>query len=160
MRKFALIGAVLFLIIPFAYISASGPAYDFTGTHGFLYTKTQGTIWIFSDNSSESFSFSWFESDNYYNNVFGDLWVIGVISLILTVVTAGLAFVDTREKRSGIMLLVASVLVLFLRLSVLNNDDLSFYSTNDTLFGETKYLELPLGPLIAIVFSLLDLKEK
>ncbi|MCY3412016.1 MAG: hypothetical protein INQ03_10335 [Candidatus Heimdallarchaeota archaeon] len=160
MRKFALIGALLFLFIPFSYIQAEGPGYDVTQLLGFVYTSSEGDyLWIHNE-GSETFSTSWFEDDGYYNNAFGDFWIIGVLALVGVILSAALAFIDRKTIRSAYLLLASGILVFVLRLLVLSDNDLSFYQKNDGFFGESMYLEIPLGPVFALIFTLLEIREK
>ena len=161
MRKFALIGALVLLIVPFSYISAEGPGYDYTTSLGFFYTSSEGNFLIFDLSGSESFQTSWFDNDGYYESIFGDLWIVAIIAMVLAIVTLLLAVIDgEKQKRSAYMLIAAGLMVLLLRFLQLGNADVSFYKTSSSILGDSTYLEIPLGPILTIMLGFVDLSQK
>lgn len=161
MRKFALIGALVLLIVPFSYISAEGPGYDYTTSLGFFYTSTEGNFLIFDLSGSESFQTSWFEDNGYYENVFGDLWIIAMVALLIAIFALVFAVIDgMKQKRSIYFVVLASLLVLVLRFFQLNEADLSFYKTWTSILGDSTYLEIPLGPILAIMLGFVGMSRR
>ncbi len=161
MKKYALIGAIIFLIVPFSYIHIVGNSFEQTTFIGYVYTSSEGKFLFFEDSGTETFSFSWLEDDGYYNRVFGNMWILGVLSLLILIASVVFAILDDKKKpRSALLLIAAGIINIFLRLSVLGDDDLSFYSERSNLFGEYTYLEIPYGAIIAIIFAIFELKEK
>ena len=131
MRLFALIGAVLLLVAPFAITSWSvGENLGGTDYYGYLFYSSEGDFFGWNGEKSSSFSLEWFEDGNVFDLYFGDLAILGIITLVLIIATIALAFIDgSKSKRAPGLLIICGILLLVLRLMVLGDNDLSLYES-------------------------------
>jgi len=153
MKKFTLLGSILELVLPISIISWKVNNSDlFSGSYGLFYYNYDTIL----GNQSSSFGIDWISENGTYKDYFGDYWYMGAVILALIVVAFVLSLVDTKQKRSEILLLVSAIGLIILRLIVLDKNDLSFYESSSSIIT-TEYSEIPLAALAGIVFSIIEL---
>ena len=153
MKKFVLIGAVVELVLPFAIISweVIGNVV-FKGNYGLLYYSYEDLF----GSKTGTIAADWFTSDGVYNTYFGDLWTLGVLVLLLTLTSLGLAVVERKGRVSELLLLSSGLILILLRFFVLGDQELSFYQNSDS-FVSSSYTEIPLAGITAIIFVIISL---
>lgn len=162
MRLFSLIGIVLVLALPFAFVQDTfGNISQTTTSAGLLWITTQGEFFGFQGEDTSFFEIDWISEDGLYHVYFGQFWYVGIIIVILLLLGIFSAITGTQNKNrttAALLLLLSGIGLLVLRLLVLSDRDLSFYSSSDG-FIERTYIEIPVGFIIALVFSILDFRN-
>jgi len=165
MRLLALIGTLVVLIVPFSFISITSPNITTTVFMGFLYysQKQDVSINFFDNQKSGTFQFDWLKDGGLYHSYFDPLFAIGVLLVLVLLANIGIAVVSSKQKNArlpALILILAGIGILILRLVALGDNNGSFYTTRNTLFGEQTYLEIPIGLIWALIFGLLDMRQK
>jgi hypothetical protein len=156
MRVNALVGAILVMVIPFAYSNFDSNIIKYSVFMGLLYYRFEGQFFIFVGEEAASFQLDWLTPDGVYDFYFGDFWFLGVVALILLIASIVLSVATPEKSTSAILLIIAGSLLLVGRLFELNDNDLSFYDSNNN----RTYFEIPIGFILALVFGILDFKKK
>lgn len=141
--------------ITYSNITLFGITVNLQNVTGFFYIWTQiGTTGAGGDTITDSFSGSWLEEGDIYDNLFGNP-IYGIIIMALILAALALGFIKENNKISGILLIVAGTLLLVFRYIELNDADLFFYKS-ETDFD---YVEIPLGFIAGVITGLLNLRS-
>jgi hypothetical protein len=168
MRLWALIGIIALLILPFSIVRTTtsflGEDTTTTNSFGFFWLSTDTELFGRQYEDSEVFNLDWLDDNGVYQSgsYFGELWYLGLVLVIVLIVGAVLAVTADRNNNKSvpaIILLISGILLLILRLVELSDNDTSFYDSTEILGIEFTYLEIPLGFIIALIFSLLDFRS-
>lgn len=165
MRLFTLVGIILLLILPFSIVrtSTESVAGDSTGVNylGLLYFRStfEASSLGFDFEDSESFQTDWIDEDGVYDAYFGDLFVFGLLVLILLIVGLGVAVIETKTNNSTYILLISGLLLLILRFLYLSDIDSSFYEKQELLGASSTLIEIPVGFVLAMIFAILDFRK-
>jgi hypothetical protein len=163
MRLWALIGIIAVLLLPFSIVQINiGDNVSSTSSFGLLWLSTEGEAFGFQSSDSETFNLDWIDDGGVYHSgsYFGDLWYFGLVLVVLLIVGAALAVLSDQNKSvPALILLICGILLLVLRLVELNDNDSSFYDSSEFFGITTTYLEVPLGFIISLIFSILDLRS-
>jgi len=162
-RLFALLGTLATLFLPFAYISETrGNLTNVVIWAGLLWYNSNLEIFGFQGNGSESFQTDWLASDGLYHNYFDPMFIVGIAVLILLLANIGISVISSEKKNknaAAIILIICGIGLTIARLAALGQEDLSFYTQSDGLFGTFTYIEVPLALIYSLVFGILDLRQ-
>ncbi|MCE7737371.1 MAG: hypothetical protein GPJ54_20950 [Candidatus Heimdallarchaeota archaeon] len=165
MRLFTLIGIILLLILPFSIVrtttesvAGDSTSVNYLGLLNFRSTFEAPTLG-FDFEDSESFQTDWIDEDGVYDAYFGNLFVFGLLILILLIVGLGVAATETTTNNSTYILMVSGILLLILRFLYLSDLDSSFYEKTNLLGTTSTSIEFPVGFVIAMIFVLLDFRQ-
>ncbi len=153
-----LIGSLIMLAahtITYSNTTISGITFNVQNVTGFFYIWTQlGTTGAGGETITDTFNGTWLEDGELYDNLFGNP-IYGIIIMLLILAALALGFIKENNKISGLLLIVAGVLLLVFRYIELNDGDLFFYKSET----DFTYLEVPLGSFAGLIFGLLNLRS-
>lgn len=153
-----LIGSLIMLAahtIIYSNITLNSITTNTQNVTGFFYTWTQlGITGAGGETITDTFNGTWLEDGDLYDKLFGDP-IYGIIILLLILAALALGFIKENNKISGILLIVAGVLLLVFRYIELNDADLFFYKSET----DFTYVEVPLGFFAGLIFGLLNLRS-
>lgn len=167
MRTFALIGAILVLLLPFSvyWITLDSQLGKTTirGGDGLLYYNTHTEVGSSTHDETKSFGGKWLDKNGVYAGYFSTsnddaARYVGLIVIVLLIAAIALA-VARPSNAAAIVLIVCGILLLIMRFRKLDDANTSFYDKSSTFGITTTYIEIPLGFILALIFGLVDLKK-
>lgn len=157
MKFFALLAVLTLLILPFAMTTTTiNDSKVSENKYGLLYYQSHNSL--LDSTSTQSIQSDWMDDNGVYDSYFGNAYQLGVIVLLLIVVALGFALFTSKDNKiAGILVVIAAILLIYLRFQVLSDDNMGFIYNNDSIFGTFAYTEIPLGPIIALILGTVDL---
>ncbi len=165
MKTKTLVATALLLLLPLSYsvltLAVGSAEVKTTTSSGITWFWTKTTTNILNGEQSEFkvISPEWFKDGDYFDTYFGGgVWIYVILALII----ATIAVAITKEDLivAPIILIIASILIFYLRSQELADRDLGWVKKTESFGTTVSYFEVPIAPLASVIVAILDFRKK